>query len=132
MISETIRYTIYGKQTSSAPVTIECKPDASVPGTISLSRDYDVYGAKVYPIYTPTGVDRYEASGPDISTHSILAWTGLNSSIDFNFTPSEINSPTGAQDGEMYGIKFTAQETGNMGTKSVSDVIVKINSDIEV
>ena len=132
MISESIGYSIYGKTVTDRPVLVECKPEATVQGEIHLSANADVFSASVYQTQSPTGVDKYEALGSDLFTGTILGYTGLNSDIAFTFVPSEINSPTGAIDGEYYGLKFIGTETGVFGGKTVADVIVKMTADLEV
>jgi hypothetical protein len=132
MITESIGYSIYGKTVMDRPCLVECKPDATVQGEIHMSKDADVFSASVYKTQAPTGVNKYEALGADLYTGTILGYTGLNDSIAFTFDPSKINSPTGAINGEYYGLKFIATETGIFGGKTVSDVIVKMNADLEV
>lgn len=126
MISENLKYTIYGKQVTNKPVVVECKPNATVNGNIRLGADADVFTCNIYKTQSPTGISKYEALGSDLFTSTICRYTGAAMDIEFVFTPSEINTPTGAIDGEYYGIKFIASETGIFGGKSVADVIVKI------
>jgi len=132
MIYEDIQYSIYGKTVADRPVVAECKPDATVHGQIHFNYEADTFAAKVYKTQAPTGVNKYEAIGPDLYTGTVLGFTGMGADLSFTLDPSKINSPTGAIDGEYFGVKFVATETGIFGGKSVADVIVKMTADLEV
>ena len=130
MIKEDLEYTIYGKKASDRPVLAQCKPDATLQGTVHFNRSMDVYAAEVYAVQSPTGVSAYETVGSNLYTGSILGFTGYGSDAAFTFVPSSINTPTGAIDGELYGIKVIGSETGIFGGRAVADVIVEMNSDL--
>ena len=133
MISENIEYSIYNKIVTDRPVVTQCTVGSTVNGAIHLPDPADIFSVRVYKVASPTGsVSKYEAIGPNIYNSTILGYTGYQSDITFVVDPTQISFPTGALDGEYYGIKFIATETGIFGGKTVADIIMKMNVDIEV
>jgi hypothetical protein len=128
MIEQSNQYTIYGRRASNEPPVVETYANETVQGSVKFPGSACVFTAAVQQVHLYTGIKKYEAITPDIyaSSTGILSYTGMQSTVDFVFDPSEVRAPTGAIRGEQYGIQFRGTETGCPNHKYIADIVVKI------
>lgn len=123
---KSIVYDFVNKQVASNPVIIQCRPKESVNGSMTFPNSMNTFSATLRAVTALTGTNTYVQSGPNYFTGSIAGITGMDRVCSVSVDTSLIKAPTGAIDGETYGLKVSAGATGVFQIKTVADVIVKV------